>query len=202
MEGLVDSKLMVDENVSNDCDEREYKIILYAGGLHVRYGLQTLVEAFIRLKGDNLRLWIYGSGPFVDSLNKYIKKDRRIVYKGVAPNNEVVAAEMKSTLLVNPRPTTEAFTFYSFPSKNMEYMVSGRPLLTTALPGMPKEYYEYVYLFKKETISGFQSTLEEILSQPDTVLNSKGQNAKKWILKNKNNIIQTQRILDMVKSIL
>lgn len=108
---------------------------------------------------------------------------------------------MKSTLLVNPRPITEAFTFYSFPSKNMEYMVSGRPLQTTALSGMPEEFYEYVYLFKEETISGFQSTLEEILSQPDIVLNNKGQNAKQWILKNKNNIIQTQRILDMVKSI-
>ena len=55
-----------------------------------------------------------------------------------------VAEELKATLLVNPRPTTEEFTIYSFPSKNMEYMASGTPLLTTKLPGMPEEYHQYV----------------------------------------------------------
>ena len=31
-------------------------------------------------------------------------------------------------------------------------MVSGTPLLTTKLPGMPMEYWEYVYLFDNEKL--------------------------------------------------
>ena len=34
-------------------------------------------------------------------------------------NDRVVEEQLRATLLVNPRPTTEAFTKYSFPSKNM-----------------------------------------------------------------------------------
>jgi len=34
-------------------------------------------------------------------------------------NDRVVEEQLRATLLVNPRPTAEAFTKYSFPSKNM-----------------------------------------------------------------------------------
>ena len=34
-------------------------------------------------------------------------------------NDRVVEEQLRATLLVNPRPTAEAFTKYSFPSRNM-----------------------------------------------------------------------------------
>jgi glycosyltransferase involved in cell wall biosynthesis len=196
MEGLVDSDIKIDSEVENLSNTKN---ILYAGGMHERYGLKTLVEAFMRINGDFYRLCIYGSGPFVnDLIEKYCKKDNRIHYMGVVPNSEVVKAEYQSILLVNPRPTTEAFTKYSFPSKNMEYMVSGRPLLTTNLPGMPSEYHEYVYIFESEDVLGFEKSLKQILSLSENELYKKGQSAKRWILDNKNNKIQTARIINMV----
>ena len=57
------------------------------------------------------------------------KKDNRIVFKGMVPNKIVVEDQLKATLLVNPRPSIGEFTRYSFPSKNMEYMVSGTPMV-------------------------------------------------------------------------
>ena len=193
MEGLVDSEIPFDENRVIEGEER---IILYAGGLHERYGLKTLVEAFIKLTDENLRFWIFGSGPFADDLkNIYCKKDKRIIYKGIRPNNEVVEAELKATLLVNPRPTHEEFTKYSFPSKNMEYMVSGTPVLTTRLPGMPKEYYPYIFIFDEETLNGYEKKLNEVLQLSQESLEKKGKAAKEWILNNKNNRTQTSRIL-------
>lgn len=113
------------------------------------------------LPQENFRLKLFGSGPFVEKLKtKYTKKDSRIQYMGVAPNAEVVAAELDASLLVNPRPTHEEFTKYSFPSKNIEYMASGTPLLTTKLPGMPKEYYPYVFLIENESVEGYAKALE------------------------------------------
>ena len=158
-----------------------------------------LVESFIAVDIDNSELWLYGNGPFVDELQSYIQCDPRIRYFGVRPNQEVFEAELRATLLVNPRPTHEEFTQYSFPSKNMEYMVSGTPVLTTALPGMPKDYYPYVYIFDQgETIEGYVMVLRKILSLPDVELRKKGLMARQWVLDNKNHIGQTERIIQLV----
>ncbi len=197
LEGMVDVKI--------HCLPSSYKglkrIVLYAGGLYERYGLKTLVEAFHRIDNPNLELWLYGEGDYVSDILDYSKQDNRIVYKGICSNDEVVDAERMATLLVNPRPTNEDFTQYSFPSKNMEYMVSGTPLLTTVLPGMPKEYYPYVFLFDQgESISGYYSVLDYVLSLPEEMLYAKGRNGMEWILKKKNNDCQAARIVDLVLS--
>lgn len=194
MEGLVDSNMQTkqrnpDKNVRN---------IIYAGGLYERYGIKMLIDAFRQVEGDNLRLSIYGRGAMVEDMPKYEKTDKRLKYLGLRPNDEVVEQEFKATLLVNPRPTHEEFTKYSFPSKNMEYMVSGTPLLTTALPGMPKEYYPYVFLCKEESVQGFVASLKEILSLNDEELAKRGNEAKEFVLQKKNNITQAKRIIEMV----
>ncbi len=195
MEGLVDADMKCIP-LSQKYDQR---VIIYAGGLHERYGLKLLVEAFIKANIDNTELWIYGKGPFAEQLEDYQQLDKRIVYKGVVSNWEVVESEIKATLLVNPRPTGELFTKYSFPSKNMEYMVSGTPVLTTPLQGMPKEYYPYVYLFDSgETIEGYAEVLARTLSLSTEELRAKGLAAREWVLKNKNHLSQTKRIVELL----
>ena len=197
MEGLVNPESV---NVPNELEnKRDEKVVLYAGGLFERYGLDTLVKAFMKLPMNDARLVVYGNGPYVEKLKELAKVDSRIEYKGIRPNEEVVADEIMATLLVNPRPTTEEFTKYSFPSKNMEYMASGTPLLTTKLPGMPKEYYPYVYLFEEESVDGFKSTLENVLSKSRESLHQKGIEAKQFIVNNKNDVIQCSRIMKLIK---
>ena len=205
MEGLVDEGMSdvimyTKESFSTSCDER---IILYAGGLHEKYGLKTLVEAFLLLPHNDIRLHLYGNGPFVKQLkDDYCKRDPRIVYHGIVTNEEVIKAELEATLLVNPRPTNEVFTQYSFPSKNMEYMVSGTPVLTTKLPGMPEEYYTYIYMFDDESVPGFTEKMKEVLSIPTEDLHEKGIKAKQFVLQKKNNVWQTKRIVEMIKNLL
>lgn len=194
MEGLVD----VDTKLECHHKKNDKRIMIYAGGLHERYGLRLLVEGFIQADVENSELWLYGSGPFVEELPVYNHRDSRVIYKGIRPNEEVVAAEMEATLLVNPRPTHEAFTKYSFPSKNMEFMVSGTPLLTTKLPGMPVEYHKFVYLFETETTDGYSYAIRKTLTLPLEELHTVGMEAREWVLDNKNNVIQTARIIELI----
>lgn len=197
MEGMSDSDIPHNQDVSNKGKER---VVMYAGGLHERYGLKNLTEAFMMQRDEQLRLMIYGSGPFVSELeNKYCKEDSRIVYKGVVSNSEVVKEELKATLLVNPRPTYEEFTKYSFPSKNIEYMASGTPLLTTKLPGMPPEYYPYVFLIEDESVEGYSNALEKALFHTNEELDSLGAKAKRFVLEEKNNVKQASRVIDLIK---
>ncbi len=198
MEGLVDEN-MADVFAPKSKIKTDKKVVLYAGTLHERYGLKTLVEAFMLVKDEKAELWLYGNGPFVPELKEYCKQNDRIIYHGVVPNDQVVDAELAATLLVNPRPTTEEFTLYSFPSKNMEYMVSGTPVLTTCLPGMPSEYHPHVYLFNDETVEGYAETLNMLLEKSKENLQAKGLSAKQFVLEKKNNVVQTSRMIKLAE---
>ena len=197
MEGLVDTDMRTLHSSTHKKNDK--RIVLYAGGIHERYGLKMLIEGFMQANIINTELWIYGSGPLVQDLQSYSNRDSRIRYMGIRPNDEVVTAELNATILVNPRPTHEEFTKYSFPSKNLEYMASGTPVLTTKLPGMPKEYYPFVYLFNKgETTEGYAEVLRSVLALPPESLEKKGHEAREWILTNKNCIKQTSRIIELI----
>lgn len=196
MEGLADLKM----NEFPKLKKHAEKVIIYAGGLYEIYGVKMLIEAFMKLKDPSIRLHLYGHGPMVKTISHYTDFDNRIKYFGIVPNEVVVKDEIKATLLVNPRPSSEEYTKYSFPSKNMEYMVSGTAVLTSNLPGMPKEYHKYVFIYEDESIDGLYFKLKELLIHTDiSHLYEKGEKAKKFILENKNNTIQSKRIIDFIK---
>lgn len=175
------------------------RVCFYAGGVSRQYGLANLVEGFRMADVENAQLQIYGPGDYVEELQEIAKEDRRIFYGGMLLNTQIVEEEQKATLLVNPRPTDEEYVKYSFPSKTMEYMASGTPVLTTVLPGMPKEYYPYVYLLEDETAEGIAAKLKQVLLQSDGALFEKGCAARSFVLDTRNNIVQAGKILDMLK---
>lgn len=198
MEGLVDISMNSSEN--HLCHKAKERIILYAGGLYEKYGIVKLIEAFRLLPDIDLLLYIYGTGEMETEMPSYMLIDNRIKYMGVVPNNEVVMMQIKATLLINPRPTIEEFTKYSFPSKTMEYLVSGTPLVTTRLPGITKEYNEFVYFLDDESLNGIYSTLKILLSKPKEELHEFGLKAKTFVLKEKSNIIQGSKVLNFLNT--
>jgi hypothetical protein len=196
IEGHVDIKMI---NIPNNFNDKyKNKICHYAGKLDKVYGVKTLTEAFIRLRITDVELHLYGRGDYENELIELSKLHSNIKYFGIAPNDFVVNEQLKSTLLINPRPISEEFTKYSFPSKNMEYIVSGTPILTTKLPGMPKEYYNYVYLIEDESVDGLSLKINEILTKSKVELHEFGLNAKKWALHKKNNVIQGKKVINMI----
>jgi glycosyltransferase involved in cell wall biosynthesis len=192
LEGMVDPDM---DAVANTLEGKyPERVILYAGALYEKYGVRMLLDAFLCLSAADARLWLYGSGELEATIQTSEALDPRIKYWGVRPNAEVVAAEVRAALLVNPRPSTEAFTAFSFPSKNMEYMASGTPVLTSRLPGMPEEYLDHVYTFGAETVEGMATSLSQLLHLPAEELHAKGVAAKIFVLGNKSNVMQAARI--------
>lgn len=174
--------------------------VFYAGGVSKQYGLADLVEGFRMADLPNARLEIYGPGDYVPELQKIAEEDSRIFYGGMLMNSEIVEREQQATLLVNPRPTHEEFVKYSFPSKTMEYMASGTPVLTTRLPGMPKEYYPYVSFIDEETVEGIAAALKAVLAMPDEDLFQMGKAAREFVLESRNNVVQARKLLDMLET--
>lgn len=177
------------------------KVCLYAGMLYRLYGVDKLVRAFLRVTDPEARLFLYGTGDAEEDIRAAMARDNRIRLMGLAGNETVVAAEVRSTLLINPRPTEGAYAAYSFPSKNLEYMASGTPVLTTCLAGIPEEYEAYTYLFRDESEEGMARTLSQVLSLSRETLHEKGEAAKAFVLGEKTNTRQAGRILAFMKGL-
>lgn len=194
LEGHADANM---ENVENILSEKApKKICLYAGSLMEIYGIGNLVEGFVAADIPNAELHVYGSGDYEEELQVLAAQHETVKYLGVVPNEEIIKAELAATLLVNPRPTNEEYTKYSFPSKNMEYMASGTPVLTTKLPGMPADHLPHVFLIEDETAEGIKNALLDVFSHTPEELHSFGAEAKKFVINEKNNCAQAKKVLD------
>ncbi len=196
VEGMTDSAMAAVSN--NIADKYSPGVVFYAGALFEKYGVKNLVEGFIKANVKDGELWLFGNGEMEDYLNDL--NNDKVKYFGVVPNSEVVEHEIKATLLVNPRPSDEEFTKYSFPSKNMEYMMSGTPVLACKLPGMPDEYLNYIYITQDESSQGFAKSISEILAKDKKELHTMGKRAKEFVAKEKSNIKQSERIAEFLKA--
>lgn len=198
VEGCTDITLQTEKNTLEK--KTHPRIVMYAGGIHAVFGIEKLVKAFILSDIPNTELHIYGTGSYVDELKKIMSEHEEVKYMGVVSQAGIIKLEMQATLMVNPRPITDEYTKYSFPSKTLEYMSSGTPMLSTVLPGIPKEYEEYLYWLQETSVEEIKNTLCEVLSKSDEELHSFGEKAKKFALEKKSNVAQGQRIRKFIIS--
>ena len=197
MEGLVDSALV--EHNPVPAERSDHPTVLYAGALRKEYGLETLVRGFQAWDDSSAELVVLGQGEYAAELADIAAVDPRISYLGPVPLAEVLEAERRAWLLVNPRPPDETFTQYSFPSKNMEYLASGTAVLTTRLPGMPDEYLDHVLTVDPPDAAGMAAALETAFALGRDELLRRGEQGRDFVLTHKNNIQQAGRILRLAE---
>ncbi|MFA7636521.1 MAG: glycosyltransferase [Monoglobales bacterium] len=198
-----DAPYTVVEGISGDFDfdsaEKEDSfIIMYAGALSEKMGVKTLLKSFSRLKSDNVRLWLFGGGDCETDIKIASDKDSRIDFFGFMDRAEILRRESRASLLVNLRDPSEEYTKYSFPSKTLEYMMSGTPLLTTKLRGIPSEYFNYCFTLEDGSVDSVTKKLKEIISLPAEELSTLGQRAKEFVKENKNALTQSKKILGFI----
>lgn len=172
------------------------KTLLYTGSLEYFTGVRNLVEAFCQTNNENFRLIICGDGPLSPYVSEMSKCDTRIIYMGTVTRDISVDLQRKSTLLINPRLPQETLTRYSFPSKTMEYMMSGTPMIGYRLDGIPKEYYNYFYIPEDFSIESLRDKITEVLSLSPSVLYRKAKEAQEFLINNKTSTIQVRRVVD------
>lgn len=199
LEGHVDSDAPIPQSQQSYEAESGKKVIIYAGNLAKIYGISNLVSGFLKADIHDSELRVYGDGDFREELEQLAEKHPNVRYMGLRSNKEIVVEEQKASLLINPRPIDAEYTKYSFPSKNMEYMVSGTPTMTTKLPGMPEEYYPYVYLIEDDSSNGIEKAIKTVFSDSFEQRTAKAQAARRYVLRNKSNIVQAEKIIHFLK---
>ncbi len=194
MEGIA-SEMYEYKNFSR---ENLPKVVLYSGGMKKKYGIPNLLEAAKLIKDQDVEFRFYGKGDAVDLITEYAKQDNRIKYCGTIDVNTLHDEQQKSTILVNPRQNNEEFTKYSFPSKNLEYMLSGRPIVAYMLDGIPKEYSSYFVVPKDDSVESLAECIQEVLSKTPEEQSEIGMKARSFVLQNNNPRVQAKKIIDLL----
>lgn len=179
------------------------KIVMYSGILEEVYGVQSLLDAFDLLEDPGARLWICGEGSMNTVVATRAASDGRITYYGTLRNSDVLVLQRSATVLINPRSGKHEFTRFSFPSKNLEYMTSGRPVVLCRMAGIPTEYFDHVYVVEGDTSTALHSVLRHVLGLSEQELAAVGIRARDFVYSQKNYIVQgekVRRLIDRVAS--
>ena len=196
IEGLVDSDNIITCN--NEGAKVNKKIILYTGTLNFKFGIMDLINGFSVIDKTQYELWICGSGEAEKEIINRVKSNSRINFLGYITKKEIYDLQKKATVLINPRTNYGEYTKYSFPSKTMEYMLSGTPVLMYKLDGIPDEYDPYLYYINDNQPKNFANRIMEICEKPQSELDDFGKKARQFVLENKNCMVQAKKIIDMI----
>ncbi len=177
--------------------ESEGKNIFYAGSVNLEYGMKHLLNAFSLIKDQEFKLQIAGNGDAVNLVQECCKNDSRISYLGVIPPSDVAKFQAQATVLVSPRKSTEPFVKYSFPSKTVECLASGKPYVAHRLPCEPSEYADYIQYPDDESDEALARKLEEVCNLPEEERRRIGERGRHFIETEKNPKIMCKRIVDM-----
>lgn len=199
MEGSYDVKETLPLNINS---HEKRKIIMYSGKLDIEYGIDMLLNAFMKIQMPELELWLTGGGNAEGYIKECIIKDSRIKFYGFLPSRgDVLKKQMDASLLVNMRLPSESASAYCFPSKLFEYMASNIPVLSFKLEGIPLEYYKHLVIVENETEESLISAITNVFNMNDESRKKIGQKAREFILATKTKEHQCKRIYKFVDKV-
>jgi glycosyltransferase involved in cell wall biosynthesis len=181
-------------------EETEF-IVMYSGSLSSFKGTPLLIESFKHLQGDRYRLWITGSGEARDLVEAASRSDTRISYLGRLPYDEVLDLYHSASVLVNPHATDVASARYVFPSKLLEYLTAGRPVISTvSAPEVALTYEPYIFALREEKPQALASLIERVASLSAEERRLAGERGQQFVLENKRWSSQGKRIASFLSS--
>jgi glycosyltransferase involved in cell wall biosynthesis len=124
-------------------------VITAVGRLDETNGVPEILKAFATLRGERYRLRIAGAGPLEEHVREAATRDTRIEFLGLLSFDDVLELYNSSDVLINMRMTRSRDTRYFFPSKMMEYLASGVPVISTCTGHVEEEFGGFAYLLKE-----------------------------------------------------
>lgn len=178
-------------------------VIFYSGQLNAAYGMENLLEAFRQIyeRDQNYELWICGGGGMADKIIQMAEDCPGVKYFGYVNGTRVRELQAEASVLVNPRQNVGDLTKFSFPSKTMEYLASGRPVIGYKLDGIPAEYDAYIQYVPDNSVASLRDKILEICQLTNVERTEIGERSRKFILENKNPKNMCSRIIEMLEGL-
>lgn len=162
------------------------KRIVYTGTLISYDGIQELLDAVTLLPEDKYELHIYGTGPLLDLVKEYQSKYKNIVYCGYLKNKEIKRVLSQADILLNIRISNSYTDIFGFPSKLIEYILSGTPIVSTNFKTLPEEISKFLYIVKDETPESIANEILKLEKFDSNFINENSKLAYDYIFNNYN----------------
>jgi len=170
--------------------------IVAVGSLDDVNGFREILDAFKLLQGDRYRLEIAGAGPLESIVRDAASKDDRIRFHGLLPYQDVLKLYAKADVLVNMRLTQRINTRYFFPSKMMEYLTSGIPVISTCPGNIENEYGSFAFLLTLETPEALSHLIRTVADIPVSERLARSRAARDYVIANKSWDVQSKMIVE------
>jgi len=174
--------------------------LVYAGGLSRANGVNRLLDAVAGLEGQPVRLKLFGRGDQEPRIRNLAATDPRFQYGGFVGNDQLIPELHSADLLVNPRPTREAFAVMSFPSKLIEYLAMGRPVLTTRIASIPENYQPHFFFINDESAEGIRDAILSIMIMDPTEREAKALHGQAFINAEASEAVIGHKIADLIRT--
>lgn len=201
MEGAI-SKSFEQVTVEEQPRHSGLKIIMYSGALNNCGGIELLLAAFKLIEEPDYRLWITGRGFLEKSIIETAEIDKRIEYLSYLNQEEYRRRIADASVLINPRLSHLPENRYNFPSKFLDYLASGKPVITTSTGDVEEDYGGKAYFLKDETPQGLARLIEEVVMTSPQERERKGTEVRKYMIENKTWDKQCDRIYDFITSLI
>lgn len=172
-----------------------YTFVL-AGLLWEHNGTKLLLEAMANYANPNVRIVFAGKGVDVPLIEAAAHKDSRIKYVGMLNMDALFKLYEESDILLNLRMEEEVD--FHFPGKLLEYLVTGRYVISTLVAHAERDYGEYMGVLHNKTPEGLIRMMDEVQRLGKKQLFETGRKARQYMLDNRTWDKQTIRILQYI----
>lgn len=194
--------LLVDGGINSNVIERLFPLqenntdkfrFLLAGMLWDQNGTKLLLNCIKEHPEINAEFIFAGQGIDVPLIEKASQVNFRIRYAGMLSQDALFKLYEQVDVLLNLRLEEE--TDFHFPSKLLEYMATGKHVLSTPVAHAERVYGEYISILKDPTPDGLAEAIKTVISMGKQNIYCKGKTAREFMLNNRTWGFQTKRIL-------
>lgn len=194
--------ILIDGGVSQNVISRLFPIkeretgplrLVCAGMLWDQNGTKLILDTLALYPCLEVEVYFAGRGVDVPLIVEAGRKDARIRYEGMLSMDELFALYAKSDILLNLR--IEEDIDFHFPSKLLEYMATGKHVISTPIAHAERDYHEYITILHDVSPYGLAMKLMELLKVDKLVLLNRGESARNFMLANRQWSSRTKEIL-------
>lgn len=169
-----------------------YTFVL-AGMLWDQNGTKLVLDAMKMYPNPNVKVIFAGKGIDVPIIEKATQMDSRISYAGMLNMDDLFKLYEQADVLLNLRLEEEVD--FHFPGKLLEYLATGRYVISTPVAHAERDYGEYMGVLHDKTPDGLIRMMQETQLLGKKQLFETGRKARQFMLDNRTWDTQTQRIL-------
>lgn len=174
---------LVEDRQYEKYGENKKPYFFFGGALMKKYGIYDLIHAFKQLDNQDIELFICGHHGDKTKLKEEIGDAQNIKFLGLLPVNKVMEYESNAIACINPRPFSEDLDRYSIPSKTLEYMSMGRPVISVRNTKLMEKFPDEVIWVQSSEPENLVKGMKKVLDMTEVERENLGEKIKNRVLK-------------------